>query len=95
MSQASRSAYTAKIRDNILVIEDVGQGTAMSVTNNIEHVVPACLKSLGKTVDEVPYTVYRDSEGDWDGWDNVAEEFIHLLMVYDEDAAISELKSRI
>lgn len=92
-NRALRSNYSAKLVDDILVIVDQGTGTDLSVTNNIENVVEACLESFGKTKDEIPYTVYEDSDGEWDGWDNRKEDFV-LLMAQGEAEAIHELKKR-
>ena len=74
-------------------IEDHGYGTDLSVTNNIEYVVQDCLKRFGKTKTEIPLVVYSDSDGNWDGWDVIKEDWI-LLNASDEIEAVQKIKGR-
>lgn len=76
----SKSDYHYQIRDyagrNIIIIEGLNFGR-MSVTNNIENVV----EEIGKIEKITPtefMIVYRDSEGIWDGWDHLNNQFIPL-----------------
>lgn len=77
----SKAAYTHEVIDvrgtKCIVIEDLNDGR-MSVTNDIENVV-AEICQLEKI--EEPKTciiVYKDTEGNWDGWDSANNHFVAL-----------------
>lgn len=56
-----------------LLIWDKNLG-AISVTNDIENVVEDIADHEG--IDPLEYTiVYRDSEGNWDGWNHLTQSF--------------------
>lgn len=78
---------------NILSIEDLGRGTDLSVTNNIENIVEEELWKLDKTKSDIPLVIYRDNEGMWDGWDVIKEDFI-ILDAADEIEAVQKIKGR-
>lgn len=65
-----------------IVDEDRGR---MSVTNDIENVVgEICTR---QNIEAKDYKwIYRDSEGMWDGWDPVREDFISLGADNEKDA---------
>lgn len=76
----SKADYTHKLKSvsgrNILVIEDLNLGNK-SVTNSIEEVIRDI--EVMEHISARDYMiVYRDSEGNWNGWDVIKEEFIHL-----------------
>ena len=68
--------YNNKI--DVLAIEDLNLGN-VSVTNDIENVVEdICrLETINK---EQFMIVYKDSNGQWDGWDSSTNQFISLGM---------------
>lgn len=73
----SRANFQYKIGQwnghSLLLIVDQDAG-GMSVTNDIENVLAAIADHEG--IDPKDYTiVYRDSQGDWDGWDAKTEQF--------------------
>lgn len=87
----SKSNYTYTVTDkqgrNVIIIQDWGGSTAMSVTNNIENVVAEiCAKE--KIVSTDYMIVYEDSNGEWDGWDSKNDQFV-LLSASSASEAIS------
>jgi len=73
----ARAKYTARMHKGVLVVQDVGSGRDLTVTNDIENVVAEALSDM--PFDKRPEVcVYQDSEGNWDGWDLTKEEFIFL-----------------
>nr|DAL85241.1 MAG TPA: hypothetical protein [Caudoviricetes sp.] len=66
---AAHSDYDCHLRTvdgrNIIIIEDLDAG-GMSVTNNIEHVVPEAAERLGVNYCDA-IIIYRDSDGTYDG----------------------------
>lgn len=61
---------------NVIAIVDMNLGN-MSVTNGIEQVV----ENIAREKQIEPHhfmIVYCDSEGVWDGWDPVIEQFVSL-----------------
>jgi hypothetical protein len=79
MTQKPRANYTftREVFSDKNVIAIVDADTGMSVTNDIENVVAAVLAEEKLQPKDV-FIVYRDTEGNWDGWDAVNEQFIHL-----------------
>lgn len=71
-------------RRNFLVIEDLNRG-GKSVTNDIETVVDECFSDKTLRPHEV-YIIYQDSDGMWDGWDAVKQQFVLLQQHTEEDA---------
>lgn len=71
-----RADYTYELLGKNLSIEDLNLGR-MSVTNCIEDIVD----EISKAWDLNPLNltiVYKDSEGVWDGWDHMEQNFIFL-----------------
>lgn len=56
-----------------------------SVTNDIENVVADICKAEGIEAED-HIVVYRDSEGNWDGWRTVSETFIVFSASSEEEA---------
>jgi hypothetical protein len=80
MQKRSRSNFDYRIGifedQNILLIWDKNLGNR-SVTNDIENVVADI--AAYEDVDPKDYVIlYRDSEGLWDGWDAVIEDFFPM-----------------
>ncbi|WP_445453130.1 hypothetical protein [Flavobacterium sp. 25HG05S-40] len=74
----SKSDYIYKIHqvDKVIEIEDLNLGK-MSVTNNIENVVDEIAKKEEINRDDFK-VIYRDSVGNWDGYNTKTKEFISL-----------------
>lgn len=62
-----KSDYTYTVYDGLIQIIDLDKGRA-SVTNNIENVVREICDKEQLQADQY-MIIYRDSEGDWDGWE--------------------------
>lgn len=71
-----------------IVDEDKGR---MSVTNDIENVVgEICTR---QNIEAKDYKwIYRDSSGNWDGWDPEKEDFISLNAQDENEATRAVLK---
>jgi hypothetical protein len=84
VSDYSHQFYIVRGR-NILAIIDLDKGRT-SVTNNIENVLKQIQLQSGLTDEEFKkvLVIYRDSQGDWDGFDhnrelgNLGSHFIFL-----------------
>ena len=86
----TRSDYKYKLHhDNVISIIDLNLGR-MSVTNDIENVVGAIAEQNGITNIDKWLVVYRDSEGTWDGWIPLRENFVPLNCET-EEAAIQKI----
>lgn len=74
----SKSDYIHKIYqvDKIIEIQDLNLGK-MSVTNNIENVIDEIAKEEGINKSEFK-VIYRDSVGNWDGFNTKTNQFISL-----------------
>lgn len=89
MSKA-RAKYRYRLEQvgsrKLILIQQAGAG--LSLTNDIENVVADIMEM--ESIDEnaiAQYLVlYEDTEGRWDGWDHVRQEFI-LLGPYSWKAA--------
>lgn len=72
----SRASYDYKIGTHngkpYIAITDLDG--IVSVTNDIENVVADICKKEGAEAED-HMVVYRDSNGDWDGWSPVSESF--------------------
>lgn len=68
--------YVVKKDEFLLAIVDKNLG-GMSVTNNIENVVDE-IANVEQINPEDYQIVYRDSQGEWDGWNHKTQEFIFL-----------------
>lgn len=83
MAKANYKAEVIEVRGNTcLVIEDLNQG-GKSVTNDIENVVNEVIdkhwNENEKLIDKNRCTiVYKDSQGNWDGWDAENNHFVAL-----------------
>lgn len=85
--------YTLENHDGNRVIAIVDQNLGgTSVTNAIEHVVDeiAELESLDPMKCVI---VYRDSDGQWDGWDHKSRNYIPLIGTNWQDAVSTMLDS--
>jgi len=67
----SLETYRKKV--DCIVIEDLNMGS-ISVTNDIENVIKE-ICSAEKIDKEQFMIVYKDSTGQWDGWDAITQEF--------------------
>lgn len=77
MLKKSRANFQYKIGEvqglKMLLIVDKDAGS-MSVTNDIENVVADI--STHEGIDPTEYFIaYKDSQGDWDGWDAKTKSF--------------------
>ena len=70
---------------NFIFIEDLNMGNR-SVTNDIENVVADIAKRESINPRQY-YIIYRDSEGNWDGWDDANQDFIGIGETQKYDAA--------
>lgn len=93
----ARADYTYSIESyqgrNIIQIEDLNLGN-MSVTNDIENV----LSEIGRVekIDPSSYmVVYKDSTGDWDGFDFKSGNFIALTEESWQDAVTKYVQIQI
>jgi len=68
--------YKQKV--DVITIKDLDLGN-VSVTNDIENVI-AEICQLEKIEKEQFMIVYRDSSGQWDGFDTTTDEFVGLGM---------------
>ena len=76
-----RSDYTYELKEHsghkVLTIEDLDLG-GLTVTNNIENVVKEI--EAAEKIDCRDYVIiYKDSDGDWDGWNPYTKAFLPLL----------------
>ncbi|MGB3452915.1 MAG: hypothetical protein WBA59_03695 [Moheibacter sp.] len=69
-------AIVEKYNQKHVLIEDKNMGE-MSVTNDIENVVDEICQT-NKINPENAVSLYRDSEGVWDGYDRKTDRFIYL-----------------
>ena len=67
-----------KNKVDVITIKDLDLGN-VSVTNDIENVI-ADICRLEKIDKEQFMIVYRDSSGQWDGYDTEKDEFVGLGM---------------
>lgn len=76
----SKAVYGYEIKDyagrNCIIIVDEGK-SEKTVTNDIENVVSEICRAENIEAHHF-MIIYRDSEGMWDGWDPVVEEFVPL-----------------
>jgi hypothetical protein len=77
MSKADYTHRTAVLNGaKILVIKDLNLGNT-SVTNDIENVVNDI--AIMESINPADYLIiYKDSEGNYDGWDHAAMDFVPL-----------------
>ena len=68
--------YKQKV--DVITIKDLDLGN-VSVTNDIENVIAEICR-LEKIDKEQFMIVYRDSSGQWDGFDTTTDEFVILGM---------------
>lgn len=90
-----RANYSYQIKDiqgrNIISIIDLYNASypTKSVTNDIENVITDIERK--ESLDANNYiVVYRDTDGNWDGWDTRAKEFVSGNST-DENEAIRNL----
>lgn len=83
----SRAHYTYTVfsQDGYDIVAIVDNDTGMSVTNDIENVMSDIAEEEG--IEIISYLViYRDSAGQWDGWDWDTQWFTFLHAHTQEDA---------
>lgn len=95
MRRRSRADFAHKLGVvngfKVLLIVDLDMGK-MSVTNDIENVIDDI--AFAENIDPKEYLIaYRDSEGDWDGWDAKTNDFYFFRGPQNE--AIEGLKKQI
>jgi len=95
MKRKSRADFAHKLGTingfKVLLIVDLDMGH-MSVTNDIENVVDDI--AFAENINPKDYLIaYRDSEGDWDGWDAKTNSFYFFRGTQNE--AIEEMKKQI
>jgi len=98
MQKKSRANFLYRIGEvdgqKILLIRDQTLGN-MSVTNDIENVVGDIGTHEG--IDPTEHMIiYRDSEGNWDGWDHKSQNFFFLrssVMKYVGQSQIDQFKN--
>lgn len=75
-----KANYTYRLREfagrNVIIIEDQNLGNT-SVTNCIEDVVNE-IEQKERIEANLYMIVYKDSDGNWDGWNNRKQQFILL-----------------
>ena len=72
----SLDKYKNKV--DVIIIEDLNLGS-VTVTNDIENVIEDICR-LEKVDKEQFMIVYRDSTGQWDGYDTSTNQFVGLGM---------------
>lgn len=74
----TRSDYKYEVipDDKIIVIEDL-DNKKVSLTNDIENVITEISDKEGLAVNDFKI-VYKDSEGYWDGFNQISGKFIFL-----------------
>jgi hypothetical protein len=77
----------------VLVIMDLDLG-GRSVTNDIENVVAEIEQRQHINAKEY-LVVYRDSMGNWDGWDHARKQFVALFTRTWQSAATEYIKIQI
>lgn len=91
-----KSDYTYSIQTYnqrpFIVIEDLNKG-GMSVTNNIEYIIDEIAQKERLNPVE-HFIIYRDSEGQWDGFNYATGLFVHLAKFNYKDAAEGMLKAQ-
>lgn len=70
-----------------IIDEDLG---GKSVTNDIQYAIKRIEREKGIDADNY-LIVYRDSNGDWDGWNNKEQRFISINAP-DENTALRFIK---
>lgn len=75
MAKSSYAYSVIEVRGrNCIVIVD--QNVGMSVTNDIENVIKEIEKA--ENIEAADHLiVYKDSEGQWDGYDPEEDDFVH------------------
>lgn len=78
MKRADYIYSLEKYRNRIdcIVIEDLNLGS-VSVTNEIENIIND-ISSIEKVKAQQFLVVYKDSTGQWDGYNTISNEFIGL-----------------
>ena len=99
MNIGSRSDYTFRFIEDVLVIEDLNLGR-MSVTNNAEDVTSEIRSMTDSRLSE-HFIIYKDSEGIWDqiipsySLKGCSEAFFKHLGETNLEDAIKKLKQSI
>ena len=70
----SLEKYRRKV--DCIVIEDLNLGS-VSVTNDIENVIND-ISAIEKVKAQQHLVVYKDSTGQWDGYNTISNEFVGL-----------------
>lgn len=86
---AVKADYDYKIIDGIICIEDLNRGNR-SVTNDIENVIEQI--KYFENIKNIKIVIYRDSEGNWDGYVVENDAFIPLV-TKSREIAIQKIKA--
>lgn len=93
----SHADYTYDIEDikgrNVVSIVDLNLGH-MSVTNDIENVLVDIAERERITISDY-MVVYRDSEGNWDGWSFETDWFVPLRSKSKEEAVATFINTQL
>lgn len=86
--QIPRALFTFSQIRNVIVIRDVSEGAAVpTVTNDIENVINYISRMQGFSSNSKAW-IYRDSDGNWDGYD-VNEKDFYSLNTQDLEQALN------
>jgi len=88
----AKCKYTWEIvlHKSVRILCLVDSNVGMSLTNNIEEVVEELKKELPAFPSKI---IYKDNEGNWDGWSDAKQQFI-LLFADNKKQALNEIITR-
>lgn len=93
---ARRSSFTFNLteRSGIKFIVIVDNNVGVSVTNNIENIIQYISEEENIDISEF-VIIYKDSEGVWDGFNPITQDFIVISAESEEDAIENFTSNRV